>query len=42
MEQMDDRAIILEEYRIYTDTKERFIDRQFRTNNFYLVLNLVP
>ena len=41
MEQMDDRAIILEEYRIYTDTKEKFIDRQFRTNNFYLVLNLV-
>jgi len=38
---MDDRAIILEEYRIYTDTKEKFIDRQFRTNNFYLVLNLV-
>ena len=41
MEQMDDRAIILEEYRIYTDSKEKFIDRQFRTNNFYLVLNLV-
>ena len=41
MEQMDDRAVILEEYRIYTDTKEKFIDRQFRTNNFYLVLNLI-
>lgn len=41
MEQMDDRAVILEEYRIYTDTKEKFIDRQFRTNNFYLVLNII-
>ena len=41
MEQLDDRTIILEEYRIYTDTKEKFIDRQFRTNNFYLVLNLI-
>ena len=41
MEQLDDRSVILEEYRIYTDTKEKFIDRQFRTNNFYLVLNLI-
>ena len=38
---MDDKEIILEEYRIYMDTKERYIDRQFRSNNFFLVLNLI-
>ena len=37
----DDRYLILEQYRIYSDAKERFIDRQFTTNKFYLVLNLI-
>ncbi len=39
--QQDDRYIILEQYRIYSDAKEKFIDRQFTTNKFYLVLNLI-
>ena len=39
--QQDDRYLILEQYRIYSDAKERFIDRQFSTNRFYLVFNIV-
>lgn len=41
MEQNDERFLILEQYRIYSDAKERFIDRQFGTNKFYLVLNII-
>ncbi len=38
---IEDKSIILEQYRIYSDAKEKFIDRQFTTNRFYLVLNLI-
>lgn len=41
MDSLDEKQIILEQYRIYSDAKERFIDRQFTTNKFYLVLNLI-
>lgn len=41
MESKDDKYLILEQYRIYSDAKEKFIDRQFNSNRFYLVLNLV-
>ena len=41
MQANDDRYLILEQYRIYSDAKERFIDRQFTTNRYYLVLNLI-
>ena len=41
MDSQDDKLIILEQYRIYSDAKEKFIDRQFTTNKFYLILNLV-
>ena len=41
MESQDDRYLILEQYRIYTESKEKFIDRQFATNRFYLILNLI-
>jgi len=41
MDSNDDRNIILEQYRIYSQAKESFIDRQFTTNRFYLVFNLV-
>ena len=37
----DDKEIILEQYKIYSDAKENFIDRQFTNNRFYLVLNLI-
>ncbi len=37
----EDKKIALEQYRIYSEAKERFIDRQFTTNKFYLVLNIV-
>lgn len=35
---MDDREVILEQYRIYNDAKERYIDRSFMINRFYIVL----
>jgi len=41
MDSQEDKNLILEQYRIYSDAKEKFIDRQFTTNRFYLVLNLV-
>ena len=41
MESQDERYLILEQYRIYSDAKEKFIDRQFSTNKFYLVINII-
>ena len=41
MDQKDEKYLILEQYRIYSDAKEKFIDRQFATNRFYLVLNII-
>lgn len=32
--------ILLEQYRIYSEQKEKFVDRSFLTNKFYLVLVL--
>ena len=40
MEQQDERYLILEQYRIYSDSKEKFIERQFATNRFFLILNI--
>jgi len=37
----NEKYLILEQYRIYSDAKEKFIDRQFTTNKFYLVLNII-
>lgn len=33
---MDRDEIILKEYKIYTEQKENFIDRNFQTNRFYI------
>lgn len=33
--------MILQEYKLYTEQKENFIDRNFRTNRFYMVSFLV-
>ena len=41
MDTKDEKYLILEQYRIYSDAKEKFIDRQFATNRFYLVLNII-
>ncbi|MBR1617468.1 hypothetical protein IJ670_04885 [bacterium] len=41
MEQQEEQKLIIEQYRIYSEAKEKFIDRQFTTNKFYLILNLV-
>ncbi len=41
MDPKDEKYLILEQYRIYSDAKEKFIDRQFSTNRFYLVLNII-
>lgn len=41
MNSHEDKQLILEQYRIYSDAKEKFIERQFATNRFYLVLNLI-
>lgn len=34
---MDRDELIFQEYRLYTEQKENFIDRNFRTNKFYMV-----
>jgi len=41
MDSKDEQFLILEQYRIYSEAKEKFISRQFAANNFYLILNLV-
>jgi hypothetical protein len=41
METKEEKYLILEQYRIYSDAKEKFIERQFATNRFYLVLNII-
>ena len=38
---MEKDQLLLECYRIYTDSKERFIDRSFATNKFYLVIEVI-
>lgn len=35
---MNQEDLIIEEYKIYTQTKEKFVDRNFATNKFYLIL----
>ena len=40
MNDKDEKYLILEQYRIYSDAKEKFVERQFVTNRFYMVLNL--
>ena len=34
---MDRDELIFQEYKMYTEQKENFIDRNFRTNRFYMV-----
>jgi len=41
MDLKDEKYLILEQYRIYSDAKEKFIDRHFTTNKFFLVLNII-
>lgn len=41
MDSKDEKFLILEQYRIYSEAKEKFIERQFATNRFYLVLNIL-
>ena len=36
---MDDREIILGQYKIYSEAKENFISRHFTTNRFYFVFS---
>ena len=41
MDPKNEQQIILEQYKIYSEAKDKFIDRQFSNNKFYLVLNIV-
>ena len=34
---MDEKYLILEQYRIYNEMKERFIDRSFMINRFFMI-----
>lgn len=36
----DDNFLILEQYKLYSESKEKFIDRTFMTNKFYMVLDV--
>ena len=38
---MNREDLIFEQYRLYSEQKEKFIDRSFMTNKFYLVVVLV-
>ncbi len=39
--QNDERFLVLEQYRIYSEAKEAFTTRNFQTNRFYLITSLV-
>ena len=39
--QNDEKFLILEQYRIYSEAKEAFTTRNFQTNRFYLIVSLV-
>lgn len=38
---MDREQLIFEEYKLYTEQKENFIDRNFKTNKFYMTAFVV-
>jgi len=38
--QQDEKQLILEQYRIYSEAKEAFTSRNFGINRFYLVFTL--
>lgn len=38
---MNSDEILFQQYKLYAEQKERFIDRSFATNKFYLILVLV-
>ena len=38
---MDRDYIIFQEYKLYSDQKENFIDRNFKTNRFYIIAIVV-
>lgn len=37
---MNSEEIMFEQYKLYTEQKEKFVDRSFHTNKFYLLLIL--
>lgn len=37
---MTSEEIIFQQYKLYTEQKERFVDRSFKTNKFYLLMVL--
>ena len=37
----EEKFLVIEQYKIYSEAKETFISRNFQTNRFYLVLSLV-
>lgn len=39
--QNDEKFLVLEQYRIYSEAKEAFTTRNFQTNRFYLITSLV-
>lgn len=38
---MDEKYLILEQYRIYNEMKERFIDRSFMINRFFMIFSAI-
>jgi hypothetical protein len=38
---MDDRELIFQQYRLYSEQKENFITRSFGINRFYLCLSII-
>ena len=38
---MDDKELILGQYQAYSAAKEKYIDRNFQTNSFYMIVTFV-
>ena len=37
---MSNEELIMSQYRLYSEQKEKFVDRAFMTNKFYMILIL--
>lgn len=37
---MNSEEIVFQQYKLYTDQKEKFVERSFQTNKFYLIMVL--
>jgi len=38
---MEEKQLILEQYKLYVESKDRFVERSFKANRFYMIMALI-